>query len=110
MCVCVCYRLRLFISGEEQMALWMFLCLARKGFQCDIHLGTPGHKRDRFLGVAGRGPARAIAKGEGAPTSYIIVDMGDIPSVEREILSLSGLKQASSERGPASAVSKEGIL
>lgn len=52
----------------------------------------------------------SVEKGGGGPTSYIVVSMGGISSMEREVLDLSKLKWASSEEGPASAVSEEGIF
>lgn len=110
-CVCVCHRLRLFIGGEEQMTLQRFSFLARASFDCCVRLGTPRRKRDRFFEAAGVTSVRAIVeKGEEAPTSYLVVNMGSIPSVEREVLDLSKLKQTNSEGGPASAVCKEGIF
>lgn len=90
------------------MTLQRFSFLARASFDGCVRLGTPRRKRDRFFEAAGVTSVRAIVeKGEEAPTSYIVVNMGSIPSVEREVLDLSKLKQTNSEGGPASAVRKE---
>lgn len=101
--MCVCHWLRFFIGGEEQMALQRFSCLAHAGFECDICLGTLVVNRTSFSKRLGGAACTIMEKGRGTPLSYI-------PSVEREVLDLGQLKQASSEKGPPSAVNKEGIL